>query len=247
MLLDLKSAIGPVITGFGALLILAFYFFLIWDARRADSPSHGDGQVGLKVTLYTFYLVAIGYGAMGLVEVLHYLLSGADTGTANLKSGLAGVLAGGVVTVMVWKGLLPRTNHTQYPKAERLAYGTLAATGGVALIGALVTLIDAVIVWPSWLQVSGALARVIVLGLITTLSLLRFGRMSGWVAPQPPPPPPHHPPQGYGGPPPGYPPQGYPPPGGGYPPAGGGYPPAGGGYPPAGGGYPPPGGGYPPR
>src|SRR5262245_43379806 len=121
---SLDSLAGPMAASLGATLVLAFYFFVTWEARRPESPSKADGQIGLKVALYTFFVVAIGFGAMGLARVLHYMLSGADTGTGSLKAGLAALLIGATVTVMVWKGLLPRTNDPQFPKTSRLAYGT---------------------------------------------------------------------------------------------------------------------------
>jgi hypothetical protein len=230
---NLESILSLLAASLGSTLILAFYFFVNWDARRPDSPYRADTQIGLKVALYTFFLVAIGFAAMGLTRTLHYMLSGAATSTESLKSGLAALLTGTIVTVMVWKGLLPRTNDASFPKTARLAYGTLAATSGVALIASLVDVLQTVLLWPDWTPVAGSLADTIVLGLLTSVSLLKFGRMSGWVAPQPPPPQaPQYPPQGYQGPPQGYPPPGYPPQGGYPPPAGGGYPPPGGGYPP---------------
>src|SRR5687767_3509180 len=172
----------------GSTLVVAFYFFVNWDARRPDSPYRADTQIGIKVALYAFFVVAIGFAAVGLTKVLHYMLSGADTGTGNLKSGLAGLLTGGIVTVMVWKGLLPRTNDAQFPKTARLAYGTLAAMAGVALIAALVQLVQTVLVWPDWVGVAGTVSDTIVLGLLAAFSLLKLGRMSGWVTPQPPAP-----------------------------------------------------------
>ena len=222
---------GQVGMSLGSTIILAFYFFLTWDAQRADSPNRGDGQIGLKVALYAFLLVAVAIGSFGLSRLLHYVLSGADTGTDRLKSGMAALLTGGLALLMVSKGLLPRTNDAQFPKAARLAYGTLAALAGVSAIGAVFALLYDCLVWQSWVDVAGALSDTLVLALVTTISLLRFGRMSGWVSPQPPSGAyPSYPP-GYGGTPPGS----YPPPQGGYPP---GYPPA--GYPPPGGGYSPP-------
>ena len=214
----------------GAVLILAFYFFVTWDSHRADSPNRADGQIGLKVALYTFFLVAVAFGAIGLARLIHYLLSGAVTGTDSLKSGLAALLTGGMSMLVVWKGLLPRTNDAQFPKAARLAYGTLGAVTGAAAIGALFVLLYQFLVWQDWRAVSGALSDALVATIISIIALAKFGRMCGWVAPQPPAQYPQYPP-GYGGAPPGsYPQGGYSPPAG-YPPSGG-YPPQGGYTPP---------------
>jgi hypothetical protein len=237
----LASGPGSVFS-IGAPAFLAFaYFFLVWDARRADSPNKDDGQIGLKLALYFFIIVGVSFAASGLAKVLHYALSGAKTGTPELKAGLAGLIAGVVPIFAVAVAFLPRTNYRQYTKAARMAYGFLAAFGVFVALQSLNDLVSQLIQSSPWPTTSGALASLVVFSGIGFFALFRLGSLSGWSAPvRPQPMAPSHsqgyPPQGGGYPPQGYPPQGYPQ---GY--GGGGYGPQQGG-----GGYPP-GGGYQPR
>jgi hypothetical protein len=221
--------------------LLLAYFFLVWDARRSDSPNKDDGQIGLKVALYALMIVGIGIAAGGLSTLLHYALSGAKTGSGQLKVGLAHLIGGVVPVFAVAVLFLPRTNYRQYNKAARLAYGFLAAFYVASALGEFDGLVSNLIASSDWPSVTSAsAANLIVFGGIGFYSLFRLGALSGWSAPaRPTPMAPSHS-QGYpqgGGYPQGYPPQGYPQ---GY---GGGYgpPQGGGGYPQGGGG------GYQPR
>ncbi len=228
------------------------YFFLFWDSRRPDSPTKEDGQILLKTVLCFVVIVGVGIAAGGLITLMHYLLSGAKTGTPELKKGLAGVIAGAIPFLTAVFALLPRTNHKQHAKAVRFMFGFLGAAGAMVGFAALKGVIENLILSAGWPATAGAVATFLVMTGIGLFSIFRLGGMSSWTAPVRPVaqmPQQHsqgYPPQG-GYAPQGYPPQGY---GGGYgaPPQGGGYPPQGGGYPPqggGGGGYPP--GGYQPR
>lgn len=232
--------------GFGALFLLgapaflAFsYFFLVWDARRSDSPNKDDGQIGLKLALYFFIIIGVSFASGGLSTVLYYALSGAKAGTETLKAGLAGLIAGVVPIFAVAVIFLPRTNYRQYPKAARMAYGFLAAFGVMLALQSLNGLVTLLIQAQPWAITSRELSSLLVFAGVGFFSLFRLGALSSWSAPvRPQPMAPSHSqgyPQGGGYPPQGYPPQGYPQ---GY---GGGY-----GPPQGGGGYPP-GGGYQPR
>ncbi len=232
--------------GFGALFLLgapaflAFsYFFLVWDARRSDSPNKDDGQIGLKLALYFFIIIGVSFASGGLSTVLYYALSGAKAGTETLKAGLAGLIAGVVPIFAVAVIFLPRTNYRQHTKAARMAYGFLAAFGVMLALQSLNGLVTLLIQAQPWAITSRELSSLIVFAGVGFFSLFRLGGLSSWSAPvRPQPMAPSHSqgyPQGGGYPPQGYPPQGYPQ---GY---GGGY-----GPPQGGGGYPP-GGGYQPR
>jgi hypothetical protein len=241
----MPPGLSELLTGSGGFLVgapvfLAFaYFFLVWDARRAESPNKDDGQIGLKLVLYFFVIVGIGFAAGGLTLLLNYVLSGTKAGTPVLKQALAGLLSGVVPILAVAVVLLPRTNYRQYTRAARLTYGYLAALGGFLALESLQGLVSQLIQSAGWPSISNQLASLLVFAGIGFFSLFRLGALSSWSAPvRPQPMAPSHsqgyPPQGGGYPPQGYPPQGYPQ----------GY---GGGYgPPQGGGYPP-GGGYQPR
>jgi hypothetical protein len=221
----------------GAPAFLAFaYFFLVWDSRRADSPNKDDGQIGLKLVLYFFIIIGIGFAAGGIATLLGYLLSGAKVGTSVLKQGLAGILSGVVPIFAVAVVLLPRTNYLQYTRAARLSYGYLAAVGGFVALQSLQRVVSLLIMSDPWASTSGQIAHLLVFGGVAGFALSRLGSLSSWsapVRPAPMAPSQGYPPQGGGYPPQGYPPQGYPQSyGGGYgPPQGGGYPP-GGGYQP---------------
>ena len=224
------------LTGALAYLILA-YFFLVWDAHRADSPNKDDGKIGLKIVLYFLVIIGIGFAAGGAALLLNYVLSGTKTGTPALKQALAGIIAGVIPIFAVGVVFLPRTNYRQYTRAARLAYGYLAALGCFMALQSLQGLISQLIMSQPWAVTSGQLSSLIVFAGIGFFSLFRLGSLSGWSTPIRPAPmaPSQGYPQGGGYPPQGYPPQGYPQ---GY---GGGYGPQQGG-----GGYPP-GGGYQPR
>ena len=269
-----ESIMGEIMalasSGIGVSLALSFfvgaYFFAVWDARREGAEV--DGQIGLKLVLYTLIIGALGVAVGGADTLLHYMVSGAKTGTPAIKAGVAGLAAGGLVLAGLVMMMLPRTNNGDHPKILRMTLGYVAAISGSAAIIFFSLFVTSMIMGGgSWAGKSGMLAHFITYGAVGYLALNKLGGLSGWTAPSRPAPMAQggggYPPQGgmpQGG---GYPPQGGMPQGGGYPPQGGmpqggGYPPQGGvpqggGYPPQGGmpqggGYPPQGGGgYPPR
>lgn len=249
----------------GVLFLAAAYLFAQADRLRADSASKDDDQVGLKTAIFALTIAGLVVAVGGAETLVHYLVSGAKTGTGEIKNGAAGLVAGGLVVGGLVKMLLPRTNTDEFPKVSRLALGFIAALTGMMAIGAFATFVQLMINGGGlpWAAKSGSLSSLVVYGAIAFLSLTKLGSLSGWTTPQRPAAP--MAPQG-GGPQyhqsggmqqPGYPPQqaGYPPQGQQMPPQGGAYPPQGGGYPPqggggaGGGGYPPQGGGggYQPR
>ncbi len=255
---------------FGAPVYLAAaYFFIFWDRRSDDSENKEDGQVGLKLGLFTLVIAALGVVMAGLSNTIDFLLAGAKP-SAQIKAALASLIAGGAVIGAVLFMFVPRTNTKDFNKAERFAWGFVAVLTGLMTILALKMFLMALFTGAPWKHGSSAgLAELAVAGGVFYFALSKFGGLSGWTAPakapsmpagfgaQPQPGMPQQPgvpqQQAYPGAPqtaPQQAPQGYPPQqSGGVPPAGGGYPPQGGGLPPpAGGGYPPQGGGgYPPR
>jgi hypothetical protein len=246
----IAAASGGLATGLAIAFFVGAYFFAIWDSRRSDAEA--DGQIGLKIVLYTLALGALGIAAGGVDTLLHYVVSGAKTGTPAIKQGAAGLVSGGLILAGIMMALLPRTNTQQHPKAMRLTLGFVAAITGSAAIVAFSMFVQMMINGGGapWAVKAGPFATFLTYGGIGFFALNKLGGMSGWVAqPRPMAPQAGVPQQG------GYPPQqsggvpqggGYPPQGGGYPPQGG-MPPQGGGYPPQGGGMPPQGGGYPPQ
>ncbi len=259
----MNEMIGALAPLAGILPAFAFlvggYFYAVWDQRKADSDSKDDGQVGVKVAIIAVIIVGIGIAFGGAQTLLHYLLSGAKTGTPAIKGAIAGLLTGGLVIAVFAFVFMPRTNVRDYPKATRLGAGYVSFIGTVYAIIHLQIFISSLIMGGgSWVGKAGALAGVVVGGALGVGALFKLGGLSGWTAPVRPVAP--QPSAGYAQPgmqqqpmqQQGYPPQQQ---GGGYPPQqGGGYPPqqgGGGGYPPqqgGGGGYPPQGGGgYQPR
>lgn len=249
--------------GSGALVFVALaYFFIIWDKRREDSAFKDDNQIGLKLALFFFGIVAIGIAARGLGTLLGYLLAGAKP-TSNLKLGLALLVSGGGFFSLIMFLLLPRTNNREHDRVARFAFGYVALIAGLGTILLTTTFLAGVFGGKDWkLENAAIFGHLLVTGGLAAMALKFYGDMSGWVAPvrampmQGFPPQQGYPQQPQAGypqqPQAGYPQQpqaGYPQqPQPGYPqqPQGGGYPPQGGG-----GGLPPPGGsgggGWPPR
>jgi hypothetical protein len=242
----ITGVIGPAV-----LLVVAIYFFAVWDQRKADSETKDDGQIGIKVAIMLLVLIGIGIAAAGAQLLLHYLLSGAKAGgTPQIKSAIAFLLVGGLVVAIFLFLFLPRTNSKDYPKVTRLVAGLLAIISGIVGAGGLTGFIVLLINGGGmpWELKSMPLSLALVFGGLGIGALVKLGGLSGWTAPVRPVAP--QPSAGYGQPGMAQPgmqqpmqQQGYPQQGG-YPPQGGGYPPQGGGYPPqGGGGYPPQGGG----
>ncbi|GAB4536629.1 MAG: hypothetical protein Tsb0020_51400 [Haliangiales bacterium] len=258
------------------MLLSLGYFYIFWDRRREDSGNRDDGQVGLKLVLYTLLVLSLGIAAGAFEQILGYLLSGAKNqagakGSGPLKMGIASLVAGGVGIAVIFFLFLPRTNAKEYPQSERFAWGLVAFLAGMATIIGLGAALRGVFgELPGWPAKAHALARLLVAGGLAFWSITRFGALSGWQSVergtaagvgagvgqpgyQAQPQGGYQPQQG------GYQPQqgGYQPQQGGYQPQQGGYqPPQQGGYQPpqqgggglpSPGGYPPQGGGYPPR
>ena len=252
----LRTSGGSLNMAAAAVLTLG-YFYIFWDKRKDSSDSKDDGQVGLKVVLYTLLLVSLGVAAGGLEGILGWLLSGAKGGAGFIKEPLAHLAAGGVGAVVVLLVLLPRTNAKDKQQVERFTAGAVAVVAGISAVMSFDGMLTGVLGsggdgWRS----SGAqnAGSFLVAGALAFFSVTRFGTMSGWTAPAKPAPMMQqgaYQPQGgymqqqqmqqHGG----Y--QGYPQ--GGQMQGGGGYPPqGGGGQMPPGGGYPQGGGGpYQPR
>ena len=251
MLEAMLGGLGPLISSPLTLVVPAFvvlaYFFAVWDQRKPEADSKDDGQVGIKLAILTMVVIGLGIAAGGTQTLLHYLLSGAKTGTPAIKSAIAALLVGGLIVAVFLFVFLPRTNTKDHPKVTRLTAGVIAIIGGVTSSVYLLMFVNGLIMGGGgWPVKAGFLAAVVVYGALGIGALIKLGGMSGWTAPVRPVAP--QPSAGYGQPgmaQPGMQ-QGYPPQGGGYPPQQG-YPPQGGGYPPQGGGYPPQGGGYPPQ
>jgi hypothetical protein len=220
----------------GALALIGLgYFYIFWDQRNADSEQAEDGQVGIKLLLYAFMIVSLGFAVEGLMRVLDILLAGAKD-TKGLRLALGFLFGGGGLLVAFYLLFLPRTNFRDYPKVERFAIGIVTLMAGIGFIAAVNGLLSGLIGGKEWKTANAqTFAATIVYGALSFLAIMRFGALSGWVAPVRTP----SMPAGFAGQP-GMPQQGFPPQGQpqqqGYPQQGQpqqqGYPPQQQGYPP---------------
>jgi len=181
----LAGAMGyMLVIGAPTFLILA-YFFVVWDKRQADSPSADDTQIGLKLGLFFLAIIGLGMAVSGASMFLHYLLSGAKTGSFAIKTGIASILSGGIVVGGVWFVFLPRTNYNQYPKATRLTLGYISVVTGLVSAVSLNFFIIGLFNSASWRGNSVNFANLLIFGGLAVVALSRFGALSGWTAPPP--------------------------------------------------------------
>ena len=177
-----------LIAGSVAVLTLG-YFYLFWDRRKDDSPNKDDGQVGIKLALFTMLLVGLGIAAGGVETILGYVLAGAKnvTGQRNagpIKAGIASLVAGGAGMAAVIFLFLPRTNAKDYPQAERFAVGAVAVLAGIATVLGLEAMLKGFFgALPGWPPKAYALANLLVAGGVAFLAINRLGALSGWQAP----------------------------------------------------------------
>jgi hypothetical protein len=163
-------------------LAILIYALLLYDARRAGSPTVGDDQLGLKTVAAVLAIAGTWVFAEGLGVLLLAILTFDDFGQ-KLKTGLPSFLVGAAVVIGAGLVLFSRTNAAQYPRAKRLAAGIVAIYAGVALVPALVGLLLAIFDWPSWRVVAAALARVIDVGLVFAIAMGVLAKLSGLVMP----------------------------------------------------------------
>ena len=86
------SGSGSALLFFVGAFFVGAYFVATWDSRKAEGEE--DGQIGLKVVLYTLALGALGVALGGVDTLLHYVVSGAKTGTPMIKQGAAELVIG---------------------------------------------------------------------------------------------------------------------------------------------------------
>lgn len=185
------------------IMVAACYFFTFWDRRREDCPDAEDTQLGLKLLLYGFLMIALAYAASGLHSVLFFLLSAAKP-SFLIKGGLGSLIAGGAVFGLVFAVFLKRTNAQTYDRVERWTLAFVAAAAGAAAVTAFYELLTGLFTSRAWrLHASDAegaakllatlkmgkavnasyLAELLVFGPLAFLALSRFGAVSGWTIP----------------------------------------------------------------
>jgi hypothetical protein len=182
----------------GSLIVLVgMYIYLHRDARRRNLD---DDQIGIKAALHVLLLVALGQVALGLIDVLHYLLAKAGDDSKKLMFAVqikaaVGPLLSGVALFGCGFGLLQKTNYRQFTKASRLTLGFAGAQYLVWAAMALSSLVSGVLTKVPWIFGSRQLASLLIIAPIGVLALLLLGRLSGWnrgaslpaVPPAPPP------------------------------------------------------------
>jgi hypothetical protein len=249
----------------------AIYILLFWGKRSAGECSwREDEQIGLKVIVGTMIMMGTALLAGGLQGLLHLLLTFKNF-VPTIKVVLPDLLVGAAVLGGAIMFLVPKTNHSQQPKALRLTAGAIALVGAVSTVMGLDDLLKTIFLWPSWSDVVDSLTSLITSVAVFGGSGYMYAKMIGVAVPEIPMPQqaqqyqqpaaqqyqqPAAQQQAYQQPAqqqqyqqPAQQQYQQPPQGGGYPPQGGGYPPpqGGGSAPPRPGAPPAPGGGgYPP-
>jgi hypothetical protein len=249
----------------------AIYILLFWGKRSAGECSwREDEQIGLKVIVGTLLMMGTALLAGGLQGLLHLLLTFKNF-VPTIKVVLPDLLVGAAVLGGTIMFVVPKTNHSQQPKALRLTAGAIALVGAVSTVMGLDSLLKTIFLWPSWSDVVDSLTSLITSVAVLGGSGYLYAKMIGVQVPDIPMPQQAAQQQQYQAPAQQYQQQAaqqqaapqqqyqqpaqqqyqqpYPQQGGGYPPQGGGYPPpqGGGSAPPRPGAPPAPsGGGYPP-
>jgi hypothetical protein len=182
------NAGSMLIAGSFAVLLLG-YFYIFWDRRKDGSPNQGDGQVGIKLVLYTLLLVSLGLAVGAIESILGYILAAGknqmgEKGAFPLKMGIASLVAGGVGVAAIMFACLPLTNVREYPQVERFAVGAVALVAGLAtVLGLQETLQNFFGKVDSWAPRAHALASFLVSAGLAGLAVMRFGSLSGWQSP----------------------------------------------------------------
>jgi len=134
VVLQLVPATQLVFGAIAAALVL--YVTARWRAYRDGIV---DSQLGMKVALSFFAVIAFQLVLFGTTLLLYALLSGgtSDARGSLFRHGLALFVAGGVV-LATHLALLARTNQARYPQVRRLADGFNLLATGVLGFGALV-------------------------------------------------------------------------------------------------------------
>lgn len=159
-------------------LSVAVYVLLLIDARRKDSPSAKDDQLGIKTVAAALILVSTLLVATGLRDFLHVMLTFDDFGD-RIKASLPTLVVGGLGVVGTALVLLPKTNAREFPKAKRLTAGIVALGSGIAMLPAVAGLITVVLDWPNWNGVAGSLALTLDVLVIFGVSFVVLGKLSG--------------------------------------------------------------------
>ena len=162
--------------------LMAGYLLILISRYRNEA---NDPQASLKLVLYFFLLMGLGFACDGVVKLLHYLLSGTKTGSAGIKQAIAGLVSGGLVVFVMKYLYLPRSNELAQPRLLRFLTGFVLAIAGIGAVTGLYTFLASLVQNNAWATTSGMMATTIVYGGLTYLALQRFGQMSGWREPPP--------------------------------------------------------------
>jgi hypothetical protein len=162
----------------------AIYILLFWGKRSAGECSwREDEQIGLKVIVGTMIMMGTALLAGGLQGLLHLLLTFKNF-VPTIKVVLPDLLVGAAVLGGSIMFLVPKTNHSQQPKALRLTAGAIALIGAVTSVMGLDGLLKTIFLWPSWSDVVDALTSLITSVAVFGGSGYMYAKMSGVQVPE---------------------------------------------------------------
>jgi hypothetical protein len=121
--------------------------------------------------------------AGGLQGLLHLLLTFKNFGP-TLKVVLPDLLVGAAVLGGAIMFLVPKTNHSQQPKALRLTAGAIALVGAVSTVMGLDDLLKTIFLWPSWSDVVDSLTSLITSVAVFGGSGYMYAKMIGVAVPE---------------------------------------------------------------
>lgn len=179
------STLGPGIAAALYALTLSplIYLLMLYDARRKDSTAADDDQLGIKTVAATLIIISTAMFAVGFQQFLHTFLT-FDEVWERLKQALPNVLVGGLGVVGTALVLFPKTNASEYPKAKRLAAGTIALLSGMAMLPALALFLRQLLEWPTWSDVAEAFSIAVDALVIFGVAFMALGRLSGMKMPE---------------------------------------------------------------
>lgn len=178
--LPVQSIVSDLPTAFmvgGFIVALVFYLFMIWDSRRDDD---GDDQIIFKIVLGALMLAGFMTFVAGLKTFVHFILAIFSVRNWHwMRTGLANIITGGVVTGAIYWFILRKTNWQEYPRVARTTVGIATITTGAIFIVSLSEFFIQLLWMESWMAITGSLTSFIVFGAVAAASLWYFGKQCG--------------------------------------------------------------------
>jgi hypothetical protein len=157
----------------------AIYVLLFWGKRSAaECPWREDDQIGLKVIVGTLIMVGTALLAGGLQGLLHLLLTFKEF-APRIKAALPDLIVGAAVVGGAIMFAVPKTNHTEHPKALRLTAGAIALSSAVATVIGLEDLLKTTFNWSSWHNFAGSFTSLLTAAIVFAASGYLYAKMIG--------------------------------------------------------------------